>query len=209
MMATGAWRLWMTVIIVGFCLSACGGDSEPPQKAPLQLKTLHQPKPPIIEAKPYVVVRKHDNSFPGRKRLVFGISSAAETTHGRSSTVVQAARDLQKSTSADLVEVQLYPSEKLATAGGNYTAKALFAPDGGGYSGDQGWKWDVCVSSETYTKKDIELEEAWFENQNRFRLPNGAVDEPKLKRFLSKKLGLPIAVIAPPFLYPDMTVNVN
>jgi len=209
MTATGRWRLRLAVLLVGLVVVACGGDSEPQQKTLLPKKIQPQAKVLPGEAKPYIVVRKDDNSFPGRKRVIFTISSSADSIQARSGTVVKAALDLQKTTSADLVEVCLYPSEKLAAIGDSFVAKALFAPDGGGASGNQGWRWDVCVSSEPYTKQDIEIEESWLGNKDRFRMPNGGVDEQKLKKFLSKKLGLPVGEIVLPFLSCDTTVNVN
>lgn len=202
-------RLWLVALIVCFGLAACGGDSERQQKTPLPDKTQQETKVLSGSSMPYLVVRKEDNSFPGRKRMVFTIYSAAETANSMALTVVQAARDLQKSTSADLVEVYLYPSKKLAAIGDTYTAKALFSPDGGGSSGNQGWRWDVCTASSPYTQKEIKIEEGWWDNRNRFRLQNGGTDEPALKEFLSKKLGLPLSEIVLPDHFCDTTVNVN
>jgi len=189
-------------LIFGFGLvSSCGGDpAQPPKISPQLLSG---------EAKPYAVISENDNSFSGRKRLIFGIFSTADTANSMALTVVQAARDLQKSTSADLVEICLYPSEKLAAIGDNYTAKALYAPDGGGSSGTQGWKWDVCAASQPYTQQEIKIGEEWWGNRKRFQLKNGGTDEPALKKFLSEKLGLPLNEIELPDHFCDTTINVR
>lgn len=192
-----------------FCVAvvACGRDVEQNKPAPTLSQSSQADQ--ASGARPYNVVQKRDSSFPGRNRLSFLVSSSAESVEARAETVVQAALDLQKRTTAHLVEVTLYPTEKLAIAGGTYTAKALYAPDGGGYSGDQGWKWNVCVSSSPYSQQNVELEEAWLGNQERFRLVNGGVNEAALKKFLAAKLGRPISEIELPMLSCDKTVNVN
>jgi cell division protein FtsW (lipid II flippase) len=94
-------------------------------------------------AKPYRVFHRSDFSFPGRTRVEWWIMSPeAKTFEERGRTAMQAAIDLQKDSRAHVVSIWLEASPNIAGTG-QQLATAMYAPDSGGLSGTQGWKWQI------------------------------------------------------------------
>lgn len=91
----------------------------------------------------YTIVDSGGNTVQGRKRIeVRIVAPEARTFEQRGETVVLAAKELQERENAAVVFVILEPSAALAGLGSSL-ALAKYAPDGGGWSGDQGWTWEV------------------------------------------------------------------
>lgn len=98
---------------------------------------------PATVAKPYHVFHRGDFSFAGRSRVEWWITAPeAKTFDDRGRTAMQAAIDLQKESRAHVVSIWLEASPTVAGKG-QQLATALYAPDGGGLSGDQGWRWQI------------------------------------------------------------------
>ena len=101
------------------------------------------PKNPASSAKPYQIFHRGDFSFSGRDRVEWWITAPeAKTFNDRGRTAMQAAIDLQKESRAHVVSIWLEASPGGAGKG-QQLATAMYAPDGGGLSGTQGWKWQI------------------------------------------------------------------
>jgi hypothetical protein len=178
-MKIGALLGFMFLILFG-----CNGTNEPRL-------------PDISKAKAYQVISNNDFSFPGRKRLEQAIVSSASTFEERAQTAMQAAIDLQKKTKADVVSIWLEISPGLA-GGGHQLATARYAPDGGGFSGDQDWKWEVEAAEQAPDPLSVKVGELWYQKRKAFAGQDGLTDEPKLKEFIAQKLGVnPDQVLLP------------
>jgi len=145
--------------------------------------------PEVDQAKPYTIVERADAGFLGRDRYFIDIISPQATNHAQfAQTAIQAARDIQKETGADVVAVNLQPSIVSIGEGISY-AIARYAPDGRGLSGKDHWKWEVEAAERTLNKADILISDIWWENNLRFQR-DGVTDEPTLIAFISEKTGI-------------------
>lgn len=150
----------------------------------------------------YRVVGSDDTSFSTRKRLNFQIVTTAinPSYEQKALTVIQAAKDLQKQHGAQLVTVSLEVSPDTIGTGSSL-ARAEYAPDNGGYSGDQGWTWKVFATETNPSETEVAVLRAWYKNRSRFLLKDGlTVDEPALKSYIAKQLGLPLENISLPVM---------
>ncbi|GIU45767.1 DUF4875 domain-containing protein [Shewanella algidipiscicola] len=152
----------------------------------------------------YQIIDKNDTSFSGRKRLRWIIiSPSALTQIDRAETAKVAAMDLQKQTGADLAQIWLEVAP--FTAGqGNQLAMATYIPDGCGNSGNDcdGKKWNVSASGVQLTDEQMAIWKAWRENREQF-MPDGYVDEDRLKEFLATKFDTTPDKITLPWIERD------
>ncbi|HCD15495.1 DUF4875 domain-containing protein [Shewanella sp.] len=168
----------------------------PSEAATVQAEQLPEVKAPIEQApavtKPvaheYQVIAEENTSMPGRERLRWRIvAPTALTQLDRAETAKAAAKDLQEKTGADFTHIFLEAAE--FTAGfGNVLAIVTYAPDGCGVTGKDctGKKWEVSASATQLTDTQMAIWKAWIENREKF-MPDGYVDEDRLKEFLAKK----------------------
>lgn len=186
--AKGCLGFVVLVIIMAFWMNSCTSEDAPP---PPSLK--------LTNAKPYLVIGQKDNSFAGRKRLQFNItSSQSKTFSDLAETAIKAAIDKQIETSADVIYIYLEHSAKLSNKGIIY-ASASYAADGGGNSGDQDWTWKVTATDKVMTDQEVEIYTSWVTNKKDY-LIDGLVDEKSLKNQISKEIDLPIEQITLPLL---------
>ena len=152
---------------------------------------------------PYKSVMLKDVSFPGRKRYteVIVLNKKDATYEEKAQTVFKAASNLVKAKDADVVNVMIEMSEK--TQGAGYLlAQCEYAPDGGGYSGDQHWKCKIRASKENPTAQELMILDEWYANRHKFQ-KDGLTDEPKLKQYLAQNLNLPVDKISLPWIMPE------
>ena len=150
---------------------------------------------------PYRVVERKDQSIANRKRLaVYMVAPEAKTVEHRGALVIAVAQKLQKESGAKIVMVFLIPSGKkvggeLVFAGTNL-ALARYAPDGGGYSGDQGWKWEVQAYDGTVDPQEIKIAERWYELKSKYQIDDGfggtRTDEDALSAALAAEFGVSV-----------------
>ena len=168
------WLAIMTVLVIGAC---------------------SQERPRLVEGKAhsYRVIHTDDYSFPGRKRVRWGIVAPnAESFADRAVTGIQAAKDLQESVDADQANVWLELHEAL-TGSGLQLALVTYTPDGKGNSGkDDGAVWEVESSDVQPSQQEVEVAVEWQRNRDEFRDETGLIDEEELQEYLSAKLGLPL-----------------
>ncbi|OLE52646.1 MAG: hypothetical protein AUG51_16885 [Acidobacteria bacterium 13_1_20CM_3_53_8] len=100
---------------------------------------------------------------------------------------MNAARDLQRSTGANVVEVFLELSPLLSGKGYSLGV-ARFAPDGKGFSGYEQWKWEVQATDIQISQQEIAIAELWWQNRDSFQTRNGTTDEQRLSKFIANKL---------------------
>lgn len=100
----------------------------------------------LNQAQSYQLLSADDFSYPGRKRQQFNIAAPTANTFERlSQTAIQAAIDYQRQYSLDVIYVFI-GNDMEQINNGEAFAIARYAPDGGGNSGDQDWKWQVEAS---------------------------------------------------------------
>jgi hypothetical protein len=146
--------------------------------------------PDLPSAQTYQVIGTSDISFSGRKRVQYNIvSPGAKAREQFAQTAMQAAIDAAQKENADVSAVYLEASAGMKGQGSAY-AIAFYAPDSGGLSGDQGWKWDVEAQEKAFSQKQVKIAELWDQYRADFQTPENFTDEPKLKEFIGKKLGV-------------------
>lgn len=92
----------------------------------------------LDQAKAYQLLSKEDFSFAGRDRLQFNITApAADSFESQAQTGIKAVMDYKKQSQADVVTVFVGENIEQINNGGAH-AIISYAPDGGGFSGDQG-----------------------------------------------------------------------
>ncbi|MDV5392247.1 DUF4875 domain-containing protein [Shewanella xiamenensis] len=159
-------------------------EQQPEVKAPIE----QAPAVTKPVAHKYQVVAEENTSMPGRERLRWRIvAPSALTQLDRAETAKAAAKDLQEKTGADFTHIFLEAAE--FTAGfGNVLAIVTYAPDGCGVTGKDctGKKWEVSASATQLSDTQMAVWKAWIENREKF-MPDGYVDEDRLKEFLAKK----------------------
>lgn len=182
--AKGCLGFIVLAVIFAFWINSCiGGDED---KRP-------------EHAKPYETISSEDFSFPGRKRYQFNIvAPSASNFIEYSHTAIAAAQDKQKSTNGKVIYIFLEPS-KVNMGKGSAYAIARYAPDGGGNSGDQDWKWKVEAVDKPFTDVELKTDQLWWSNRDQFQV-DGLTDEPKLKAFIAEKLGITIDDVSLPFV---------
>ncbi len=163
------------LILIAFALLACGGQPDLPHAGEYQ----------VIEMK---------KSSRSRDRVTCSIFAPEITTRDEfAQTTMKAALDLQAETGAKVVVVNL--EEDPRTVGkGTLLAMAFHAPDGGGFSGDQGWTWDVKAADKRSSEDTLRMTTLWWRNRDRFQIPDGAgstmTDEAALSKFIGETMGV-------------------
>lgn len=142
----------------------------------------------------YTIVDSGGNTVQGRKRIeVRIVAPEAQTFEQRGETVILAAKELQERENAAVVFIILEPSAALAGLG-SPLALARYAPDGGGWSGDQDWTWEVEASRDSIDPMQVKVAEKWEEKKDSFQISDGfggtMTDEDALTEALVKELGI-------------------
>lgn len=177
----GCLGIIVLVFVIGFSMEACSGSDSQTYKPTIELE----------QAKDYQLLSTSDQSFPGRKRIQANISSPdASTEDELAQTAMKAAIDQQKSTRAHVVTVFLGSDLEQINTGDAY-AIARYAPDNGGYSGDQGWRWQVEVAL-PLTRIEEKTYELWELHKDQFGTEGSwEVDIDSFNEFVSKELDIP------------------
>jgi Zn finger protein HypA/HybF involved in hydrogenase expression len=182
---------FIMLIVIGWIISLfMGGDNKTAAEASLP-----------GTAQPYTVLSKQDISVGNRDRLRWVITAPqAITLDDRAATAVQAAKDLQSQTGADLADVWLEVGE-FSVGQGRQLAQATYIPDGCGNSGQDcgGEKWQVRASDLQLTEQQIAIWKAWYQERGKFQV-NGLTNEDRLKAHLAKRFGVPVSQIGLPFM---------
>lgn len=170
-------RLSLTLTIaLLLALLGCGGASGPDTS----------------RAKPYSVI--DTKKTHSRARVTCSIlAPEAKSYEEFAQTAMKAAMDAQKKTNAKVVVIEL--EEAPRTVGkGVLLAMAFYAPDGGGFSGDQGWTWDVKAVKSRHSDAILRMTTLWYNNRNDFQVPDNyggtQTDEVALKAFIGKTMGI-------------------
>lgn len=137
----------------------------------------------------YRVARvEHYNHF-GRERIkVFILTDLKPFVSDRGSTAMNAARELVKKYRADIVSVHYKINHYLLDVTNAY-AIVHFAPDGGGFSGHDGWTWKTFVDQRDYRSSDLTLIYRWENHKTAFKDEYGLTNDKQLRKFLSEKYG--------------------
>ncbi|WP_285905714.1 DUF4875 domain-containing protein [Pseudodesulfovibrio pelocollis] len=169
----------MTILAAVILFSVLGSDTHP--------DTHH--------AVDYQVIAREDFSVPGRDRRQVTIIAASATTRDQfAHTAIKAALALAEQSGTQVAVAFLEPDPAIAGLGAAL-AIARHAPDSGGFSGDQGWSWQVEAAESRPTPQAITIERLWEANRDRFQTPDGSgstmTDEPALRDFIAQTLAIP------------------
>ncbi len=182
------------LIVIGWIISLFMGGDDKPTADVIQPGT----------AQPYTVLKKQDTSVGNRDRLRWMVvSPKAITLNDRAATAVQAAKDLQSKTGADVADVWL-EVDQFAVGQGRQLAQATFIPDRPGNSGQDcgGKKWQVFATDLQLTEQQIAIWKAWYSERSQFQ-KDGLTDEDKLKEHLAKKFGVTHREVTLPMMFTE------
>lgn len=153
----------------------------------------------LSRARPYKVISSDDTSFTGRSRVQWHITSDATDFESFAQTAIKAAQDLQAQTYAYVSSVYLETDQALVGQGYSL-AIAHYAIDGGGFSGDQDWTWDVSAATKAPEKISMTVAELWSKYRRVYQTADGFTDEPKLRAAIAKELGVDVEVVHLPWV---------
>ena len=70
---------------------------------------------------------------------------------------------------------------------------ATYTADGRGNSGkdESGQIWEVEATDALLSQSAVDIAAAWYKHRSEIQTVDGLTDEPRLKQFLSNKLGVP------------------
>ena len=151
----------------------------------------------------YKIIKKHDYSFNGRKRIRWGVyAEDVKTTQQRKELFIQVARECVRKENADQCHIFIEPlpykhifGKGISIAIGSYT------PDGKGNSGQEDAPvWELEVSNQVFTKLELSLMSLWYKHKEKFRGKDGLIQEKKLYKFISKKLKVKVDDLQMPWI---------
>lgn len=192
------------LILVGAALACVeGGEVETTKVSQEEGEETARSESPESQAQPYEVVRREDTSFPGRRRGTLAITSDAATYEEFAQTAIKAAREEQERGRLDAVTVWLLTHADLYGRGFNY-AQADYAPDGGGFSGDDGWRWQVTAVDTAWTDAQLRLRLLWESRRDEHTGSDGMLDEEALRRAVAAEVDVhpDSLLLLLPFLWP-------
>lgn len=135
-------------------------------------------------AKSYKILMKENVSFKGRKRMSYRIlSPKARTEEERVQTAMKVAEEMAEIDQAHVIAIfmQFVPNEETMA----FTkANIVYAPDGGGLSGDQSWVWKIDVTGVDFPPKYFH---AWDYS---VKLEDKGFSRSKIQRMVKGKFGL-------------------
>lgn len=146
--------------------------------------------PDMAQAVEYQTIetKKHSNSRHRVERSIY--AAEAKTKDQFAHTAMKAALDLQKETGAKVVIINLREDHRLDVA----LSMVFYAPDGGGFSGDQGWTWDVKATDKRHDEEELRMSTLWWRNRDRFQVSDGyggtETDEEALSKFIGETMGI-------------------
>jgi len=151
-------------------------------------------KPSLGHAVAYQVLAQDGSNPGGRARIQAVILAPSASDRDQfAQTAMKAAKDLQKDTGAKVVSILLEPDATVANHGAAL-AIASYAPDGGGFSGKQGWTWQVEAADTRPGAQAIQIDALWWANRDKFQIPDGSggtmTDESTLSRAIANHLGI-------------------
>ena len=153
-------------------------------------------KSDLPHAMSYQIVSQGNSTPGGRARAEATIiAPTAESRDQFAQTAMQAAQDLQDKTRAKVVSILLEPDISVAGHGAAL-AIARYSPDGGGYSGKQGWTWQVESADKRPSAQAVQIDALWFANRNKFQVPDGSggtmTNEDALALAIAEHLGISV-----------------
>lgn len=162
------------------------------QQAP---QTAPAPAPAVPTATytvlPYSHQATENTSTASRKRarvlLTLNSDAAPVTSENLAATCMAAAQYYAQQTGAQALGVFIYdqPGENW---GHTQVASCNYAPDNGGFSGQQGWTWaDVQAADRTTTAQEKEIARLWNAMRGDFQ-KGGSTNEKALSAAIAKKL---------------------
>ena len=116
-------------------------------------------------------------------------------------TAIKEAREEQERGRLDAVTVWLLAHADLYGTGFNY-AQANYAPDGGGFSGDDGWRWQVRAVDTAWTDAQLRLRLLWEGRRDEHTGADSRLDEEALRRAGAAELGVHPDSLLLPLLWP-------
>lgn len=146
--------------------------------------------PETLNKKAFEIISIDETSFPGRDRVNITIlSKEAKTRDEFAKTAMGLAYDYAHENNYDVVTVLLEPSRTLS-GNGNAYAIANYAIDGGGYSGDQGWRWKVCAAEKKIDELAVAMGDYYYAIRDNFQTEDGLTDGDKVINQISIKFNM-------------------
>ena len=144
----------------------------------------------------YKILEAKNIDFLNRTRRTVRVTApTAETDEDKIATLMDAVLEVHRKDYPQFIGAALLPFE--GTFG--ILATIDYASDGCGVSGDDctGEMWtNAYVSSSPLTSEQLDIGKEWASEEDRFRDPDGIVDDAGLKKFLAEKRGVDVDYIS-------------
>lgn len=204
------WGILILLVILYFLGKSNEKDAQPPtgtteQQAPKQSEPTLSAEPAKKAPAPAATVAEYDllpYSYQGREdisttkrrrgRVSLVLNDTDETVSREklAATCMAAAKHYAKEFNLPVLAVILYDQP-----GTNWEhvqlANCDYSPDGGGWSGSQGWTWDQVIAADrTTTKTERAIGRLWTQMRGKYQSPDGTTNEAALSKAIAKKLGI-------------------
>ena len=175
-------------------LHGCGGDKKDEKPAASSAKTLEYS---------YFDFKKSEQG--GRLRVQARIVPEAKDNINKmtlAATCMGAAKHLASESAAKVSSVFIM-DQKAPPFAMRTIATCHYAPDGGGFSGEQKWTWDgVTAADRTTTESEKKISVAWAEMRGQYQ-KDGVTDEDALKKAIAKKYKMKADDVHLPYVSPE------
>lgn len=106
-------------------------------------------------------------------------------------TVIAAAKYYAQSTGVDIVSVVLDSQFTQNLYGNSILAHCVYAPDGGGITGDQGWTYNNVSRAQPrgLSTQELLVQKLWGEMRGQYQ-KDGITDEEALTKAIAEKMGI-------------------
>lgn len=142
----------------------------------------------------YTLIGQTNTSIAGRKRgeIVIALADpdAAFRPKDLAATCVAAAKYFAKEQGFKALSVLVADVPGVITQDATRLASCNYSPDGGGWSGSQGWTWgQVQAVDRNTTPQERQVSKLWWSMRDSYQT-NGMTNEPRLKKAIAKKMGI-------------------
>lgn len=143
---------------------------------------------------PYTYQGIKDTSTASRRRgqvsIVLNDTDETISREKLAATCMAAAKYYAKQSNLSALSVSIY--DQPGTDWDHVElASCDYSPDGGGWSGSQGWMWDqVTAADRTTTKTERAIGRLWTQMRGKYQSPDGTTNEAALSKAIAQKLGI-------------------
>ncbi len=148
----------------------------------------------IEGASPFKITEYDRADFATRRRAMAWVSVPPTITDAELLPTVRAAmREVLKRRHVDVAAIWLHP-EEIPAGVGVVLAKADYARDAKGWSGEEAWTWNVEAVGPgvlPLNTEDLNIVREWYLRMPEYRLPDGQIKEKALRAAVAAALEVP------------------